>query len=65
MKVSKTYMFFVLVSQLTALETIDEIGRECKEEFFEHGGNSFEFIPCLNSDESFISALMEIQKKQI
>ena len=45
------------------LETIDEIGRESKEEFFEHGGKSFEFIPCLNSDESFISALMDIQKK--
>ncbi len=45
------------------LETIDEIGRESKEEFFEHGGKSFEFISCLNSEESFINALMNIQKK--
>ena len=45
------------------LETIDEIGRESKEEFFEHGGKSFEFIPCLNSEKSFINALMDIQKK--
>ena len=44
------------------LETIDEIGRESKEEFLEHGGKAFEFIPCLNSDDSFISALMSIQK---
>ncbi len=44
------------------LETIDEIGRESREEFLEHGGEAFEFIPCLNSDDSFISALMNIQK---
>ena len=46
------------------LETIDEIGRESKEEFFEHGGKSFEFIPCLNSEESFINSLMYISKKE-
>ena len=43
------------------LETIDEIGRESKEEFFEHGGETFHFIPCLNSDRIFIEALMDIQ----
>ncbi len=43
------------------LETIDEIGRESKEEFLDHGGKSFEFIPCLNSDMNFIKALMKIQ----
>ena len=46
------------------LETIDEIGRESKEEFFEHGGGSFEFIPCLNSDENFIEALMDINSSK-
>ena len=45
------------------LETIDEIGRESKEEFLENGGKTFEFIPCLNSDDSFINALMDIQKQ--
>ena len=45
------------------LETIDEIGRESKEEFLDNGGEFFEFIPCLNSDETFISALMDIQTK--
>ena len=43
------------------LETIDEIGRESKEDYFEHGGREFTFIPCLNSDEQFIKALMDIQ----
>ena len=43
------------------LETIDEIGRESKEDYFEHGGKEFTFIPCLNSDEQFIKALMNIQ----
>ena len=43
------------------LETIDEIGRESKDEFMEHGGESFHFIPCLNSNKDFIEALMDIQ----
>ncbi len=43
------------------LETIDEIGRESKEEFMEHGGEIFHFIPCLNSNQDFIKALMDIQ----
>tara|TARA_B100001109_G_scaffold191453_1_gene158051 strand:+ start:2806 stop:3792 length:987 start_codon:yes stop_codon:yes gene_type:complete len=43
------------------LETIDEIGRESKEEFIEHGGEIFHFIPCLNSNKDFIKALMDIQ----
>ena len=46
------------------LETIDEIGRESKEEFFEHGGDCFEFIPCLNSEENFIEALMDINSSK-
>tara|TARA_B100000900_G_scaffold269069_1_gene229728 strand:+ start:1820 stop:2806 length:987 start_codon:yes stop_codon:yes gene_type:complete len=43
------------------LETIDEIGRESKEEFIENGGKSFDFIPCLNSNQDFIRAIMDIQ----
>ncbi len=43
------------------LETIDEIGRESKEEFIEYGGEIFHFIPCLNSHSDFIKALMNIQ----
>tara|TARA_B100001063_G_scaffold25090_1_gene19100 strand:- start:1953 stop:2939 length:987 start_codon:yes stop_codon:yes gene_type:complete len=43
------------------LETIDEIGRESKEDYLSHGGKEFIFIPCLNSDEKFIKALMDIQ----
>jgi len=26
----------------------------------DHGGEKFSFIPCLNSDEKFIEALMDI-----
>tara|TARA_B100001057_G_scaffold109489_1_gene107433 strand:+ start:1004 stop:1990 length:987 start_codon:yes stop_codon:yes gene_type:complete len=43
------------------LETIDEIGRESKEEFMENGGEVFHFIPCLNSHRDFIEALLQIQ----
>jgi ferrochelatase len=42
------------------LETIDEIGRESREDYMDHGGEKFSFIPCLNSDEKFIEALMDI-----
>ncbi len=44
------------------LETIDEIGRESKEEYMEHGGKKFGFIPCLNNNNDFIDAIYEIQK---
>ena len=43
-----------------SIKKIDEIGRESKEDFMEHGGENFNFIPCLNSDEIFIEALMDI-----
>lgn len=43
------------------LETIDEIGRESKEEFVEHGGERFGFIPCLNNNNDFIDAIFNIK----
>jgi len=39
------------------LETIEEIGMEAKEEFEEMGGENLTLIPCLNTDEKWISVL--------
>ena len=58
--VKKIHVFYPGFSS-DCLETIDEIGRESKEEFMEHGGELFHFIPCLNSHHDFIKALMDIQ----
>lgn len=42
------------------LETIHEIDVEYREEFMRHGGKSFTYIPCLNSEPAFISCLGKI-----
>ena len=42
------------------LETIDEIGRELREEFEEEGGEQFTRIDCLNDDPAFADALAEV-----
>lgn len=39
------------------LETIEEIGMEGKEIFLENGGENFELIPCLNTEDSWVSVL--------
>ena len=40
------------------IETLEEINEEIKESFEEAGGEDFTYIPCLNSDEAHISALV-------
>ena len=53
------------------LETIEEIGDEAEEIFHEHGGKTFELIPCLNDNNDWISVLEEFthhafnQKSQV
>ncbi|WP_170474378.1 ferrochelatase [Ruegeria arenilitoris] len=42
------------------IETLEEINEEIKESFEEAGGESFTYIPCLNDDESHITALGKI-----
>lgn len=45
------------------LETLEEISEEGKNTFLEAGGESYQFIPCLNDDEKHIRALAEIAKQ--
>ena len=45
------------------LETLEEIGIECKEAFLHSGGNEFRYIPCLNEREDWIATLAKISVK--
>ena len=42
------------------LETLEEIGIECRAEFLNAGGKEFHAIPCLNEDDAWIRALAQI-----
>jgi len=42
------------------LETIEEIGMEVRDEFLEGGGEAYRLIPCINSDDAWVSALHEM-----
>jgi|SRR5690625_336750 len=41
------------------VETIDELNREAKEDFFNAGGEDFKFIPCLNDREDWAETIVE------
>lgn len=47
------------------LETIEEIGEENRDYFLEAGGESFQYIPCLNADPGHIEALAGLVKDNI
>lgn len=42
------------------IETLEEINEEIRESFEHAGGESFTYIPCLNDDDTHISALVEV-----
>ncbi|OGA45083.1 MAG: ferrochelatase [Betaproteobacteria bacterium RIFCSPLOWO2_12_FULL_63_13] len=42
------------------LETLEEIGVECKQAFLASGGKEFHLIPCLNERDDWIHALADI-----
>lgn len=46
------------------LETIDEIGRELREEFEAAGGERFTRIPCLNDAPAFVEALADLVRAE-
>ena len=47
------------------LETLEEISEEGKNTFLDAGGESYQFIPCLNDDEKHMHALAAIAKQHI
>ncbi|QDL54016.1 ferrochelatase [Rhodoferax aquaticus] len=47
------------------LETLEEINMEGREAFLHAGGQEFHYIPCLNDDTAWITALCEISQEHM
>jgi len=47
------------------LETLEEIDQEAREAFLHAGGHEFHYIPCLNDDPTWISALADISAQHL
>jgi len=47
------------------LETLEEIGMECREAFLHAGGKRFGYIPCLNERQDWIEALMDLSLREM
>jgi protoporphyrin/coproporphyrin ferrochelatase len=47
------------------LETLEEINQEAREAFLHAGGQEFHYIPCLNDDPVWITALCEVTQQHL
>ncbi|AVP58261.1 ferrochelatase [Pulveribacter suum] len=47
------------------LETLEEINQEARHAFMEAGGKEFRYIPCLNDDAAWITALSQIAQQHL
>ena len=47
------------------LETLEEISVEGKEEFLHAGGESFDYLPCLNDEDSWIEVVKTLCEEQL
>ncbi len=47
------------------LETLEEIGMECRDAFLAHGGKTFHYIPCLNERDDWIEALAGLVRSNL
>ena len=47
------------------LETLEEIGMECRDAFLAAGGTEFHYIPCLNERPDWIAALATIARNHL
>jgi ferrochelatase len=47
------------------LETLEEINMEVRQAFTSSGGQTFNYIPCLNDDSAWLSALSSITQKHL
>ena len=47
------------------LETLEEIAKETKEIFHEHGGEQFTYVPCLNDSERGIRVLLHLIEREL
>ena len=47
------------------LETLDELDIELHEEFLEHGGETFSYIPCLNDSPAGMRVIKQIATENL
>lgn len=47
------------------LETLEEIAQEARDAFLAAGGESFNYVPCLNDDPAWIDALSTIAERHL
>ncbi len=47
------------------LETLEEIAQEAREAFLEAGGQAFHYVPCLNDDPAWITALGALAERHL
>lgn len=47
------------------LETLEEIAQEARHAFLEAGGQAFEYVPCLNAEPEWISALADLAERHL
>ncbi len=47
------------------LETLEEIGKECRELFFAAGGSNFSLIPCLNAHPAHVKMIENLIRQNI
>ena len=47
------------------METLDELDIELHEEFLEHGGETFSYIPCLNDSPSGMKVIEQIATENL
>ncbi len=47
------------------LETLEEISMEGKEEFIHSGGENFNYIPCLNDEDSWINVVKKLCEEEL
>ena len=47
------------------LETLEEIAQEARDAFLEAGGETFHYVPCLNDEPAWISALAALAERHL
>ena len=52
-----------LIAMYKDFETLEEMNISGRETFLDAGGESFNYIPCLNTDESWIDFLVTASKR--
>lgn len=47
------------------LETLEEVGQECRDAFLAAGGERFAYVPCLNDEPEWIDALATLAERHL